>query len=90
MLLEAPQIWRMKRYNVLETELVYIDQASLHADFFFYIVPCTLNEDIIQILTGTVMKNHVSVDCQESYFSQGIIFSRSAQRWGKILSRGEI
>ena len=23
MLLEAPQIWRMKRYNVLETELVY-------------------------------------------------------------------
>ena len=25
MLLEAPQIWRMKRYNVLETELVYKD-----------------------------------------------------------------
>ena len=24
MLLEAPQIWRMKRYNVLETELVYM------------------------------------------------------------------
>ena len=23
MLLEAPQIWRMKRYNVLETKLVY-------------------------------------------------------------------
>ena len=23
MLLEAPQVWRMKRYNVLETELVY-------------------------------------------------------------------
>ena len=23
MLLEAPQIWRMKRYNDLETELVY-------------------------------------------------------------------
>ena len=35
--------------------------------------------DIIQILTGTVMKYHVLVDCQESYISQGIIFSRSAQ-----------
>ena len=29
MLLEAPQIWRMKRYNVLETELVYTKQNKL-------------------------------------------------------------
>ena len=28
MLLEAPQIWRMKRYNVLETELVYSECMS--------------------------------------------------------------
>ena len=29
MLLEAPQIWRMKRYNVLETELVYMPWSHL-------------------------------------------------------------
>ena len=28
MLLEAPQIWRMKRYNVLETELVYTHSVT--------------------------------------------------------------
>ena len=27
MLLEAPQAWRTKRYNVLETDLVYKDAA---------------------------------------------------------------
>ena len=32
---------------------------------------------IIQILTGTVMKYHVSVDCQESYiFQRGYIFPK--------------
>ena len=24
MLLEAPQVWRMKQFNILETELVYM------------------------------------------------------------------
>ena len=31
MLLEAPQIWRMKRYNVLETELVYTSAISFNS-----------------------------------------------------------
>ena len=31
MLLEAPQIWRMKRYNVLETKLVYRGIGILYA-----------------------------------------------------------
>ena len=34
-----------------------------------------LRDNIIQILTGTVMKYHVSVDCQESYIFQGIMRS---------------
>ena len=35
--------------------------------------------DIIQILTGTVMKYHVSVDCQESYiFPRDYIFPKCA------------
>ena len=33
MLLEAPQIWRMKRYNVLETELVYSFSIIIKDDF---------------------------------------------------------
>ena len=45
----------------------------------------TIPLNIIQILTGTVMKYHVSVDSpRELYFPQGIIFSRSAQHGGKI------
>ena len=36
-----------------------------------------LRSDIIQILTGTVMKYHVSVDCQESYiFPRDYIFPK--------------
>ena len=34
MLLEAPQIWRMKRYNVHESELVYIlNQDCFHISY---------------------------------------------------------
>ena len=47
-------------------------------------------ENIIQILTGTVMKYHVSVDCQESYiFPRDYIFPKCAAL-REILSRGKI
>ena len=43
----------------------------------FRIIPSSLH--IIQILTVTVMKYHVSVDCQESYiFPRGYIFPKRA------------
>ena len=46
------------------------------------------DDNIIQILTVTVMKYHVSVDCQESYiFPRDYIFPKCA---GKIVSRGKI
>ena len=45
---------------------------------------------IIQILTVTVMKYHVSGDCQESYiFPRDYIFSKCAAL-REILSRGKI
>ena len=56
----------------------------------FYILIVRAPSYNIQILTGTVMKYHVSVDCQESYiFPRDYIFPRSAQHWGNILSRTE-
>ena len=46
---------------------------------------------IIQILTGMVMKYHVSVDCQESYIfpTLGLYFPQSAQHWGKYYPEGK-
>ena len=47
--------------------------------------------DIIQILTVTVMKYHVSVDCQESYiFPRGYIFPKRAALRENIITRGNI
>ena len=46
---------------------------------------------IIQILTGTVMKHHVSVDCQESYiFPRGYIFPKRAVLRENIITRENI
>ena len=45
----------------------------------------------IQILTATVMKYHVSVDCQESYiFPRGYIFPKRAALRENIITRGNI
>ena len=38
---------------------------------------------IIQILTGTVMKYNVSVDCQELYFPKGLYFPDVRSTEGK-------
>ena len=47
--------------------------------------------DIIQILTGTVMKYHVSVDCQESYiFPRGYIFPKRAALRENIITRENV
>ena len=35
MLLEAPQVWRMKWYNILETELVY--KMNMKQTFLSYL-----------------------------------------------------
>ena len=46
--------------------------------------------NIIQILTATVMKYHVSVDCQESYiFPRGYIFPKRAALMGKYNHKGK-
>ena len=46
---------------------------------------------IIQILTATVMKYHVSVDCQESYiFPRGYIFPKRAALRENIITRENI
>ena len=46
---------------------------------------------IIQILTATVMKYHVSVDCQESYiFPRGYIFPKRAALRDNIITRENI
>ena len=44
---------------------------------------------IIQILTGTVMKYHVSVDCQELYFPKGLYFPRVHSTKGKYCPEGK-
>ena len=47
--------------------------------------------NIIQILTATVMKYHVSVDCQESYiFPRGNIFPKRAALRENIITRENI
>ena len=47
--------------------------------------------DIIKILTGTVMKYHVSVDCQESYiFPRGYIFPKRAALRENIITREKV
>ena len=44
--------------------------------------------NIIQILTGKVMKSHVSVDCQESYiFPRDYIFPKCAALRENIVPR---
>ena len=53
--LEAPQIWRMKRYNVLETELVYTEinfEISICHNFLisypiFIILHCSVGKIIL-------------------------------------------
>ena len=51
----------------------------------------TLGVSIIQILTGTVMKYHVSVDCQESYiFPRDYIFLKCAALRENIVPRENI
>ena len=60
---ESPSEKHDKRgFNGMPKVILQVTWANFHI----------LNEDdchvyIIQILTGTVMKYHVSVDCQESY-----------------------
>ena len=52
--------------------------------------PC-FSSNIIQILTATVMKYHVSVDCQESYiFPRGYIFPKRAALRENIITRENI
>ena len=46
--------------------------------------------NIIHILTGTVMKYHVSVDCQESYiFPRDYIFPEVRSTEGKYCPEGK-
>ena len=45
--------------------------------------------NIIQILTGTVMKYHVSVDCQELYFPKGLYFPEVRRTEGKYCPEGK-
>ena len=49
MLLEAPQIWRMKRYNVLETELVY----SAFSESVVVVPVCLFEKKKTGLHTGT-------------------------------------
>ena len=44
---------------------------------------------IIQILTVTVMKYHVSVDCQELYFPKGLYFPEARSAEGKYNHKGK-
>ena len=58
-----------------ECEILYHCMNQYHSPFVLYnpskVKFNRIDKNIIQILTGTVMKYHISVDCQESIFSQG-------------------
>ena len=45
--------------------------------------------NIIQILTATVMKYHVAVDCQELYFPKGLYFPEARSAEGKYNHKGK-
>ena len=43
--------------------------------------------NIIQILTGTVMKYQISMNCQESHFPKGLYFPEVRNTWENIAPR---
>ena len=72
-------------------KLTIKDKVAIDLIWFEFIFFCNLQNNIIQILTVTVMKYHVSVDCQESYiFPRGYIFPKRAALRENIITRENI